>query len=417
MSRVITSLFILMVAACGPERENMNEPMTGIWRGVIIMQEREVPFNFEVMRNERGDYDVFLLNADERLLLDEVAVEGDSIDMTLHIFDANIKASINEDSMDGWFIKNVGDDYRLPFRAVHGQEHRFDSAASPGITENFSGKYEVTFLHEGDTTRAIALFDQTGNRVTGTFMTPTGDYRFLDGNAYGDKLALSTFDGNHLYLFTASMTADNKLTGDFYSGKTWHETWVAVKNENATLPDPESLTSLTDGYDRISFSFPDVNGKQVSLDEEKYRNKIVILQLLGTWCPNCMDETRFLAPWYDENKDRGVEIIGLAYEQKADFAYASARVKKMAARMNVHYDILLAGTEDKQSASKTLPMLNAIVAFPTTIFLGRDGRVRKIHTGFNGPGTGKYYDQFKEDFNETVNALLKEDLNNQITNK
>ncbi|HEU5148453.1 MAG TPA: TlpA disulfide reductase family protein, partial [Chryseosolibacter sp.] len=275
---------------------------------------------------------------------------------------------------------------------------------------DFSGTFDVTFNHEKDTTRAVALFNQNGNKVTGTFMTPTGDYRFLEGSAAGNQLQLSTFDGNHLYLFRGSMQEDGSIAGEFFSGKSWHEQWIAVKNNEAALPDAESLTYLKEGYDRISFTFPDVNGKPVSLDDERFDNKVVILQLLGTWCPNCMDETRFLAPWYDENKDRGVEIIGLAYERKPDFNYASGRVKKMAEKMNVHYELLIAGTDDKKKAAETLPMLNAVVAFPTTIFIGKDGQVKKIHTGFNGPGTGKYYEQFREQFNQTVNALLKEDL-------
>ena len=104
---------------------------------------------------------------------------------------------------------------------------------------------------------------------------------------------------------------------------------LLIKDDNASLPDAEALTYLKEGYDRITFSFPDVSGKPISLTDEKYQNKVVIIQLLGTWCPNCMDETLFLADWYRRNKDRGVEIIGLAYERKDDFSYASERVKKM----------------------------------------------------------------------------------------
>jgi hypothetical protein len=122
-----------------------------------------------------------------------------------------------------------------------------------------------------------------------------------------------------------------------------------------------------------------------------------------------MDETKFLAPWYTENKERGVEIIGLAYERKPDFAYASARVKKMIDKLDVSYDFVVAGTDDKEKASQTLPMLNRVVAFPTTIFIGKDGKVKKIHTGFSGPGTGVYFEQFKEQFNQTINELLVED--------
>lgn len=383
---------------------------TGVWRAVIAIQGRDMPFNFEVTRDNKGGYDIHLLNAGERLLLDEVTVTGDSMNATLHIFDANIKARISGDSLTGLFIKNYADDYRLPFKAAHGQDFRFEQHEPAKTAVDFSGKYQVTFVHDNDTTEAIGLFSQQDGRVTGTFMTPTGDYRFLDGIADGGELKLSTFDGNYLYLFEGTLRDDGKIEGEFISGTTWRESWVAERNESASLPDAESLTHLKEGYSTVAFEFPDVDGRIRSLRDEKYQNKVVILQLLGTWCPNCMDETRFLVPWYLENRERGVEIIGLAYERKPDFDYASARVRKMVDKMDVGYDIVIAGTSDKGEASKTLPMLNEVVAFPTTIFIGKDGRVRKIHTGFSGPGTGRYYEQFKEAFNQTVNELLSEDL-------
>ena len=413
MNRFIAGgMLILLLTGCNPERESVNPLSTGIWRGVILIQDRPLPFNFEVTRDAQGGYDILLMNAAERLLLDEVTITDDSINIALHIFDANIKAKINGDSLKGVFIKNFADDYKLPFDAAYGQDFRFETVSKEPPSD-FSGKYAVTFLHEGDTTEAIGIFEQAENRVTGSFLTPTGDYRFLEGVADGARLQLSTFDGNYLYLFTGTKRGDGKIEGEFFSGKTWYETWVAARDDNATLPDAESLTYLKEGFNKITFRFPDANGELKGLDDEKYKGKVVILQLLGTWCPNCMDETKFLAPWYDANKDRGVEIIGLAYERKPDFGYASARVKKMVEKMNIGYDILIAGTDDKEKASETLPMLNAVVAFPTTIFIGKDGQVKKIHTGFNGPGTGHYFEQFKEDFNETVNSLLKEDLTAQ----
>lgn len=374
------------------------------------MQGQELPFNFEVKKNNNGDVEIYLINAEERLLLDEVSIAGDSIDIGLHIFDANFKARIKGDTLEGLFIKNFAKDYRLPFRAVYGQSYRFAKKNNDSPIPDFGGKYQVTFIHEADTTPAIALFNQTADSVSGTFLTPTGDYRYLQGNIVDDTLHLSTFDGNYAYLFSAVREGDGTLRGKYYSGKTWREDWVARKNDNATLPDAENLTYLKEGYDRIAFNFPDINGNNVSLSDEKYRAKVVILQLFGTWCPNCMDETRFLAPWFKENKDRGVEIIGLAYERKADFNYASDRIKKMAKKLDVTYDFVIAGTEDKDKASETLPMLNKVIAFPTTIFIGKDGKVKKIHTGFTGPSTGVYYEQFQQRFNETINELLSEEV-------
>jgi thiol-disulfide isomerase/thioredoxin len=273
---------------------------------------------------------------------------------------------------------------------------------------DFSGKYAVNFIHEEtDTTVSVGIFQQNGQEVNGTFLTPTGDYRYLQGNVMDNKLMLSAFDGNHAFLFIATKSGDT-LKGDYYSGKTWHEAWVGVKDENAQPPDPETLTYLKAGFEKLDFSFPDLNGNMVSNADGQFKNKVVILQIFGTWCPNCMDETKFLTRWYSENKDRGVEILGLAYERKDDFKYASDRVKTMKKKLGVDYDFVIAGTSNKEAASKTLPALNRVLAFPTTIFVGKDGKVKFIHTGFEGPGTGVYFDRFKERFNEMVNNCLNE---------
>lgn len=379
-----------------------------MWRATVEIQEKELPFNFEIKQENGGDFNIYLINAEERILLDEVNIKGDSVDIPLHIFDANIKAVLKGDTLEGLFIKNFTNDYRLPFHAVHGQSYRFPKATNQLEIPDFSGKYEVKFVHESDTTPAIGIFNQTKDSVTGTFLTPTGDYRFLQGNVANGTLQLSTFDGNHAYLFSATKELDGTFRGEYYSGKTRRESWTAKRTDNPTLPDAEKLTYLKEGYNQIAFNFPDINGNNVSLNDDKYKNKVVVVQLFGTWCPNCMDETRFLAPWYHENKQRGIEIIGLAYEQKPEFSYASARVRKMIEKLNVTYDFAIAGTDDKEKASQTLPMLNRVVAFPTTIFIGKDGKVKKIHTGFTGPGTGIYFEQFKEQFNETINELLAE---------
>jgi thiol-disulfide isomerase/thioredoxin len=401
---------LIAFAGCNEKKESNGKLKTGIWRATIEIQGQLLPFNFDVVEDNDDSYDIYIRNAEEKLLLDEVKIKDDSVNIGLHIFDANIKARISNDSLIGEFIKNYEKDYNIPFVAVFGQAFRFEKSKDQKDVPDFSGKYQVTFIHEDDTTQAIGIFKQTADSVTGTFLTPTGDYRYLQGNVVNGLMQLSTFDGNHAYIFTASKRPDGTLSGEYYSGKNHMEFWNGIPNENASLPNPESLTYLKEGYERIEFKFPDPDGKIVSLDDPKYKNKVVILQMFGTWCPNCMDETKFLSPWYDENKNRGVEVIGLAYERKEDFEYASARVKKMIEKFEVKYDFVIAGTNDKEKAAATLPMLNNVIAFPTTIFIGKDGKVKKIHTGFSGPGTGIYYDQFVQHFNETVNELLSENI-------
>lgn len=388
--------------------QNKTDLKTGAWRGIIELQGQQLPFNFEV-NQENGIYSVNLLNASEKILLDEVSIADDSIIMVLHIFDAELRAKISGHRLEGFYYKNYDKSFKLPFHASHGEDFRFQPKKET-TTVDFNGKYAVRFISDQkDTTLSVGLFTQNGNYVTGTFLTPTGDYRYLEGNVVDEKLHLSTFDGNHAFLFIASKNGDS-LKGDFWSGKSSHEVWTGLPDSSAALPPAESLTYLKEGYDKISFSFPNLEQNMISPSDEKYANKVLVLQIFGTWCPNCMDETKFLAQWYKENKTRGVEILGLAYERKDDFDYASSRVKKMIDKLGVDYDFVIAGTNDKKKASETLPMLNKVMAFPTTLFIGKDGKVKHIRTGFEGPGTGIHYEKFKQRFNEIVNELLAEKI-------
>lgn len=402
--RFLIFLAILMTA-CQPSKQSVYLK-AGTWRGILQTQGKELPFTFRVT-NDSGVYKAYLQNAGEEILLDEITITGDTVEMHLHIFDASLKAKIDGDKLNGTFVKYYAPEANQPFTATFGESHRF-VANNDAITQpDVNGKYQVTFKTEKESYPSIGMFDQEGNHVTGSFLTPTGDYRYLEGNVVDGKLKLSTFDGNHAYLFIAAFEGDT-LKGDYYAGKNGHETFSGVKNEQAAMPDAERLTLLKPGYEKLEFSFPDLNGNKVSLSDARFKNKVVILQLFGTWCPNCMDETKFLVPWYAANKDRGVEILGLAYERKDDFNYAKARIEKMNEKLNVPYDFVIAGVNDKDKASETLPALNKILAFPTTIFVGKDGKVKHIHTGFEGPGTGVYYEQFKERFNKIVNELLAE---------
>jgi thiol-disulfide isomerase/thioredoxin len=382
------------------------ELKTGTWRGVIDCQGHDLPFTFEVVKNNDSLL-VYIKNGSEKILLDEVSVFGDSVKMVLHIFDAELRAKIVGEKLSGTFVKNYAPEANQAFSATYGDDYRFAKNSNES-TIDYSGKYQVEFkTPKGKIIPSVGLFEQSGNHLTGSFLTPTGDYRYLEGNVVDGKLMLSTFDGNHAYVFIASKSGDS-LKGDYYAGKLSYESFKAIKNENAKMPDAESLTYLKEGYDKVDFKFPDLDHNMVSPSDEKYKNKVLILQIFGSWCPNCMDETKFLVPWYIENQKRGVEILGLAYERKDDFAYASERVKKAKQKMNIPYDFVIAGVNDSEKASKTLPMLSKVLGWPTTIIIGKDGKVKYIHTGFEGPGTGIYYEQFKERFNQIINACLAE---------
>ncbi|ALI97815.1 peroxiredoxin family protein [Rufibacter tibetensis] len=398
----------LSLPACTSSSTTEPELATGSWRGIIQVSNQDMPFNFTVSE-EGGKKVAYLINADEKILIDEISTSEDSVRLQMHIFDAALIAKIDGNKLSGrWERKDQATPYSLPFSAEHEKTTRFsENPAKP--TLDISGKWEVQFTKEdGKTYPAIGEFVQKGNALTGTFLTNTGDYRYLQGEVDGNKLKLSAFDGAHAYLFNASGQPNGTLAGDFYAGQSSHETWTAKRNPNFKLASAEKLTYLKPGYDRLDFSFPDLNGKKVSLTDPQFKGKVVVAQIFGSWCPNCMDETKFLAPWYEKNKNRGVEVVGIGYEVSPDFDKAKVRVEKMRERLNVPYTLLIGGTKDKELVAKSLPALNHVLSFPTTIFIDKQGKVRKIHTGFSGPGTGKYYEEFVQEFNKTIDELVAE---------
>ena len=394
-------LILCLASSCG--LGDKNDLSIGIWRGEITLQGQTLPFNFEVSQLQEKTYSISLINGEERITIDEVVIIGDSIFATMQVFDTQIRARIDKDKLDGFWIKNYESDHRYPFQATYDLRYRFQPNLTISNTD-VTGKWEVQFSQ--DTSISIGIFEQANGKLTGTFLTTKGDYRFLEGIQSGQTLKLSTFDGAHAFLFDAEIQGDSSIRGTFYSSRAWQETWVAKRNEQVRLAHADSLTYLKDDYERLDFSFPDLNGKMLSPTDSVYKNKILILQIFGTWCPNCIDETKYLVGWYDKHKDRGVQIIGLAYEKKPGFDYARNRVNKMINELGVNYDFVIAGTSDKIAASKTLPMLNHVMAFPTTIFLDPEGQVERIHTGFTGPGTGHYYQQFMDQFNTTVDRMV-----------
>ncbi len=376
----------------------------GFWRGEITIQKQQIPFVFEVL-SSNNEYKINLHDGDNIIELDEVSVVNDSLFFTLHIFDIDVKAKIKKNNISGTYTKNYADNYVLPFKAAYGKKDRVNN---PSTSTNFDGTWSFKFEGDDDNNKKVAIFKADDNLLKGSILSKTGDYRFLEGTSTNKDFTLYAFDGNHLYIFKAELENDSIFKGEYWSGKTGNKKFTAIKNENATLPDANSLTYLKEGYNGMEFSFPGLDGNPISLTDKKYQDKVVVLQLFGTWCPNCMDETKFLTSWYDNNKNRGVEIIGLAYEVKDDFDYAKKRVQKMKDKYNIGYDFVIAGTSERGNAAKSLPMLNHVMSFPTAIIIDKKGKVRNIHTGFSGPATGDYYLDYVHEFNVLMDELLVE---------
>ncbi|MGB4774891.1 MAG: TlpA disulfide reductase family protein [Daejeonella sp.] len=415
MKRVLLSfafIFLLISAFTGCNNSPKAELKNGIWRAILKTKSGvEIPFNFELI-DSAGKTMADIINGKERFKVDEISIKNDSVIFQMPLFDSEIKAVIKNGALSGKWVKHLANkDAVMEFTAEPGVSWRFFKT-NVTAKYNLTGRWSSTFISKDgkDTTHAIGEFVQNGKKLKGTFLTSTGDYRFLEGTVSDDKLYLSCFEGGHAFLFTGKLENDKTISnGKFYSGYSSVESWTAKKDNKAILPDAYSLTALKPGFKKIDFNFPNLVGEKISLSDDKFKNKVVVVQLLGSWCPNCMDETAYLSPFYKKYKDRGVEVIGLAYERTTDFEKSRQNIQRLRNRFDVGYDMLVTGyTNDKQEVAKSLPMLNKFLAFPTTIIIDKKGDVRKIHTGFSGPGTGNHYIEFVNEFEKTIDNLLAE---------
>lgn len=400
----------LLTTSCGSD-ESVSALASGTWRGVITLPGGELPFQMQVLDTADGDTQAYIINGKERVPVTALQVQDDQVKIDFPAFNNHMVGRLKNNVIEGELVlvKRHGVKQHMPLRIVADTDYRF-FARAPIVNADFTGKWEVEFVEDdGTKSAAIADLHQKNGEVTGTIRTPKGDYRFLAGEVENRTLLLSTFDGAHAFLFRATMDDNDKLAGDFWSGTEWHESWSARRNDNATLPDPNQLARIKDSDQPFVVAFPDVDGKIVRSDAAQFKNKVLIVALAGTWCPNCHDEAAFLMPFYQEYKDQGLEILGLMYEHLDSFDEAAKQVDKFRSKFKIDYTLLVAGSSDKSKASETLPMLSEVIAFPTMIVLDRKGQVRRVHSGFDGPGTGEVFENFQVEFTRFIQSLINEE--------
>lgn len=396
-----------------------TELPVGYWQAYIELPGGNIETAIELSRDGET-YTASLINGRERVRIGEASYVDEELRLTFPAFNNEIRATFANGQLTGelTLIKRFGNTQVMPFRATPGSDDNQESNESSN--HDLSGRWAVNF-HEpdGSNSASIGEFAQRGSRLFGTFLNPNGDHRFLAGHVRGDEFHLSTFDGAHAFIFSGHVNAAGGIeNADFWSGTSWHQTWSAERNDNVELPDAFGRTFLKPGYERFEFEFPNEEGIVTSLNDEKFRDKVVLVNIAGTWCPNCNDEARFLAPFHKEYRDQGLEVVALLFEHFEDADLAAAQVRAFRQKFDIQYDTLIAGISDKTEAANALPQLSAVLAFPTTIFIDRGGRVRQIYTGFRGPGTGEHYVRLQERFTELTTTLLAEpaDLIESLTN-
>lgn len=399
--------WLIALAGCG---RPVDAPQTGAYRATLKLPGGEAPFGLEIAE-ENNRYVLYLVNAAERTRVDNVTLANDELTAVFPGYENTLRTKMYADRLEGniTLIKDQGKEQVIPFEARRDAAYRF---YKDSLTDNadLSGRWEMTLTSDGETTAAVAIFEQRHDRVTGTVLTPTGDHRFLEGQVHGEEAQLSTFAGGLAYLYKLKVNQQGELEGDMWQGLASHSTVKAQRNENATLEGHGPNTDLKDRTSRFDFTFRDLDGNEVSLSDEKFRDKVVVVTLGGSWCPNCHDEAAFLVPFYREYQLKGVEIIALMFERHGEFERAAQAVRGYRKDLGIEFTTLIAGVSDTEEASKALPTLTGIYGYPTTIIVDRAGTVRDIHVGFSGPATGKLHEEYVAEFRALIDQLLTESV-------
>ncbi len=373
-------------------------PREGQWQGMIEYADEDVPFEFNITLVDDIPT-VTIINGEEKVLIKNVTVKEDSIFIPLNPFDALIKAKFSEYSMEGEWKKG----YRkkgIPFKATYGVPRFKPSRSKPRLSK----KWELEFK---PATRnpypGVALLEVVDRQVNATILTEVGDFRYFSGVMKGDSLITSSFDGAHAFLLKVRLSGET-MSGNLHFDSGYNEIVEGMVNAEANIPSP--FAEVPEGhrpfYDILSAGDPDVK-----VDEDQYFDKVLVVQLFGTWCPNSMDQTNFLVDWYHE-KPEGVEVLAVTYEPNFTTAYGNQRIADYKEIMNVPYNITLGGELSKGQAALSLPYKDKINAFPTLVLVDKSGFIRYEFSYFNGPATGVYYRQFKDQFKKLISQLVME---------
>ena len=366
---------------------------------------RSIPFEVTYVSGKQPKLSIH--NGEERIDLRFLVEKNDTIYMEFPEIAGKI--NFHKQTLSGrWINLNKLNATSSPFMfypVAEGIDARFELALDR-VGSKFEGTYDVIFTDSEGDAQAIGIFKQEGSKIDGTFRTETGDYRYLSGGVFNGGMKLSCFDGVHAFLFEAAMDAEDStiLRGIFYSGSKYHATWTGVLNPKAKQTSPNAISWPTEAFAALNITVKTNRGKEKKLDSEFFRGKPTVIQLMGTWCPNCLDESKYFIELSKQSSFKDIRFIAVGFENGNSDKDRMARLKKYQKKMGFTYPVYLGGGASTNDAHAVFNQLNGVFSFPTTIFLDKKGRIVQVNSGFDGPATGVFYKSMQE---ETERLLLK----------
>jgi thiol-disulfide isomerase/thioredoxin len=392
----------LLALAALPARVEAQS-ISGLWdASVVVNGGIEVPFRFEIAGSGTSIKGSFF-NGDEKVTSTTGSFENGALTLSFDEYGTKVEATLKDGRLEGQYSRGTrGAPY--PFQAKRFAPAPVGDAPIPPIAGLWN--IQVGKSSKGEAAWQL-IVRQSGAEASAAILRVDGDTGTLTGTYRDGKFVLSHFSGARPLRLELTPASDGTLS--VVQNK--DNPFTAVRADQARakgLPqpsDPSRFTSVKDPTEPFRFSFPDLNGRVVSNTDDKFRGKVVIVSISGSWCPNCHDEAPFLGELYKKYRSRGLEIVSLSFEEEAQLKNP-VRLRAFMKRYGIEYTVLIPG-EPKDLAERVPQGVN-LSSFPTTFFIGRDGRVRAVHAGFPGKASGEFHAQAKEESTATVERLLAE---------
>jgi thiol-disulfide isomerase/thioredoxin len=355
-----------------------------------------------------------LVNGDERTTSTSGSFDGSTLNLRYDFYDAGLQATIDGDNLRGTFDRQWRQQIlKRELSAKRSESGTRATSNSVGANADLSGEWVMRVGEAPKQSFWRAAFQQKDGEVQGTIIPVSGDWGRITGTFENNQLTLYRFDGINSRLFRATLSPDGRLEGMVDLGLFDPKRKVIAErldNRNkeivASLPDPINYARMSNPAEPLRFSFQDLDGKMISFTDDRFNNKVIVVSITGSWCPNCYEETPLMQEFYERYRAQGLEVLALAFEYTGDTARDLEQVKIFAKRHNVTFPMLLAGSTEEGDIQRKLPQLVNFGGYPTTIFIGRDGLVKRIHTGFEGKATGERFLRLRAEYEELIKELL-----------
>jgi thiol-disulfide isomerase/thioredoxin len=391
------ALMLVSLLSSAPQTSSLE----GRWRGALDLAGVTLPFGLAIQRSA-GALAAELCTGPHCDTRATVSLRGDSVVLHIADYDATITAVRRGDSLVGAY-QNVGRNgpRTIPFRAARGSWP--EREGPPALL----GTWDAWWVTEQRRSPRVLVFQNGSQGLEGGVVSNTGDLGSFWGSMEGDSVTVARFDGTSVYVLAGRLSGDT-LRGVFHAGLRTQTPFVAVRSTGAPhLVAPTALTTA-DTINPFRFAFRDLAGRLVTQEDARFKGKVVLIDIFGSWCVTCHEATPHLLELYREYRAKGLEVLGLGYEVTGDSTRDNPQIRRFQEKFGIPWLLLHAGASVVEETAASLPQLKGFTAYPTTIFLGRDGRIRQVYAGFRGVSAGAQHQKQIEDYRNIIERLLAE---------